>query len=116
MANLSNSVLLMGNLGRDPELVQYENGRKRTKFSLATKDYFRNKDGEMVTKTDWHLCVAWGKNAERLNDLLSKGKKVAVRGKLNYNSYEDKEGVSRTIAEVEVREFFLMGDPPKQEQ
>ena len=116
MSNLSNSVLLMGNLGRDPELTQYDNGRKRAQFSLATHDYYRNQNGEMVTKTDWHRCVAWGKNAERLNELLSKGKKVAVRGKISYNSYEDKEGVSRTIAQVEVKEFFLMGDPPKQEK
>lgn len=106
--NMRNSVLLMGNLGADPEFSKFENGTMRTRFSVATDETYRNKNGDMVTKTEWHRCVAWGKTAERMNKLLSKGKRVAIRGKLTYNAYEDKEGNQRYSTDVVVDEFELM--------
>ena len=108
MSNMKNSVLLIGNLGGDPVLSELTNGGKLTRLSLATNEYYRNKGGEMVEKTEWHRCIAWGKLAVRMRDKLSKGKKVAVCGKLTYRSYEDKEGKQRTLSQVEVQEYTIL--------
>ncbi len=108
MSNMRNSVLLMGNLGGDPEFSKFENGTMRALVSLATSESYRNKNGDLVTKTEWHRCKAWGKMAERMNSVLRKGKKVALRGKLTYNSYEDKDGNQRYSTEIVVEEFELM--------
>ena len=110
--NMRNSVLLMGNLGGDPEFSKFENGTMRTLISLATSETYKNKNGDLVTKTEWHRCKAWGKTAERMNNLLRKGKKVAIRGKLTYSSYEDKEGNQRYSTEIVVDEFELMESNP----
>lgn len=106
--NMRNSVLLMGNLGSDPEFSKFENGRMLARISLATNETYRNKNGDTVTKTEWHRCIAWGKTAELMNKLLNKGKRIAVRGKLTYSAYEDKEGVQRYSTEIVVDEFELM--------
>lgn len=108
MSNMKNSVLLIGNLGGDPVLSELTNGGKLARLSLATNEFYRNKDGEMVQKTEWHRCIAWGKLAEKMNDKLSKGKKVAVRGKLTYRTFEDKDGKQRTLSQIEVKEYTLM--------
>ncbi len=108
MTNLRNSVLLMGNLGANPEFSKFSNGGMLTRFSVATHEYYRDQNDDLITKTVWHRCIAWGKTAERLSNLLHKGQKVAVRGKLTYRTYQDKEGVERTQAQVDVKEFVLM--------
>lgn len=106
--NMKNSVTLMGNLGQDPEFNKYENGTMMARFSLATNETYQNKNGETVTKTEWHRCVAWGKTAERVNKVLNKGNKVAVLGRLSYSSYEDKEGKQRYSTDIVVEDFELM--------
>lgn len=108
MNSIKNSVFLIGHLGKDPELRQFDNGRCMAKFSLATSEYYTNKDGEKVQRTEWHNLVGWGKTAELMDRLLAKGKEVAVRGKLTYNQYEDKEGVKRSFPQVQVNEFVIL--------
>ena len=106
--NLKNSVTLIGHLGKDPESREYTTGKRLTRFSLATNDYYKDATGERVVRTQWHLCVGFGKVAELMNRLLKKGKKVAVQGKLEYRDYEDKDGVKRTMSEIIVNEFHLL--------
>jgi len=109
MNNLRNSVRLIGHLGRDPETKALAEGKSLTRISLATKEVYKNKDGEKIEDTQWHQLIGWGKTAELMSTLLKKGKQIAVDGKLVYNTYEDKDGVKRTTSEVVVSEFVLMG-------
>lgn len=108
MSTLKNKVQLIGNLGNDPEIVTLESGRKLAKFSMATNDTYRNNKGEKITETQWHNIVAWGKTAEIIESYLTKGKEVAVEGKLNTRSYEDKQGVKRYITEIVCQELLMM--------
>jgi single-strand DNA-binding protein len=105
---MKNSVLLMGNLGGDPVISEFSNGGKLTRLSLATHEYYRDKSGELIEKTEWHRCIAWGKLAEKINERLRKGSRIAVRGKLTYRSYEDKEGKQRTLSQIEIKEYTVL--------
>jgi len=113
MNKVRNSITLIGNLGKDPELMQFENGRTLAKFSLATNEVYRNSNGDKVTSTQWHNIVAWGKTAELLGTLLKKGKEVAVTGKLTYRSYQDKEGNNRYVPEIVIEDFALLSSGEK---
>lgn len=109
MSTLKNSVQLIGNLGNDPEVVNLESGRKLAKFSLATNETYKNQQGEKVTETQWHNLVVWGKTAEIAEKYLTKGREVAVNGKLTYRNYEDKNGVKRYFTEIVVNDLQLLG-------
>ncbi|NND15814.1 MAG: single-stranded DNA-binding protein [Eudoraea sp.] len=109
MNAIKNKVQLIGNLGQDPEIVTLENGNKLAKFSVATNESYRNKEGEKVTETQWHNVVAWGKTAEIVENYLAKGKEVAVEGKLMHRSYETKEGEKRYVTEVRCNELLMLG-------
>lgn len=109
MNALKNKVQLIGNLGQDPEIVTMENGTKLAKFSLATTESYKNAKGEKVDDTQWHNIVAWGKTAEIVENYLTKGKQVAVEGKLTHRSYETKEGDKRYITEVRCNELLMLG-------
>lgn len=109
MNALKNKVQLIGNLGQDPEIITLENGSKLAKFSIATSDSYKNAGGEKVEDTQWHNIVAWGKLAEIVENYASKGKQVAVEGKLTHRSYETKEGEKRYISEVRCNELLLLG-------
>lgn len=109
MMNLRNSVTLIGNLGRDPEFVEMDNGKRLAKISLATSETYRNQKGERVTATQWHQCVAWGKLADTMRSLLSKGRQVAVHGKITYTTYQDKSGATRYSTQIVVSDFVLLG-------
>jgi single-strand DNA-binding protein len=104
MRNLRNSVQLIGNLGRDPQFIELESGKKLVKFTLATNEYYRVGD-ERKQRTHWHNVVAWNKTAELMRDLLQKGSQVAVHGKLTHRSYEDKEGQTKYVSEIVANEF-----------
>ena len=106
--NLKNSVTLIGHLGKDPESREYTTGKRLTRFTLATNDYYKNAEGERVERTQWHNCVGFGKTAELMNDLLKKGKKIALQGKLEYRDYEDKDGNKRKTSEIIVNEFHML--------
>ena len=100
---------MIGNLGNAPEVKTIEGGKKLARFSIATKESYRNAKGEKVTETTWHNIVAWGKVAEIAEKYLTKGKEVAVEGKLINNSYTDKDGNKKYSTEVQVSEILMLG-------
>ena len=109
MYALKNKVQLIGNLGNAPEVKTTENGKKLARFSIATNENYRNAKGEKVKETTWHNLVAWGKVAEIAEKYLTKGKEVAVEGKLINRSYTDKDGNKKYVTEVEVNELLMLG-------
>ena len=107
-----NKVILVGNLGRDPEVRHLENGRAVANFSLATSETYKNREGERVTQTEWHNIVLWTPLAEIAEKYLSKGGQVYIEGKLTSRSYEDIDGVTKYRTEVVGREMTLLGTRP----
>lgn len=107
MNTLRNRVQLIGNLGNDPEIVNLQNGGKLAKFSLATNENYRDTKGEKQTITSWHNIVAWNKTAEIIEKYLSKGKEVAIEGKLSSRSYETKEGEKKFVTEIIINEVLM---------
>ena len=108
MRTLNNKVQLIGNLGMDPSMKELNNGQTVTKFSLATSDTYKDKDGKKVTETQWHNLIVWGKAAQVAGNYLQKGSRIAVEGKLVNRSYEDKEGNKRYITEIVVNDFMML--------
>ena len=113
MKNLVNRVQLIGHLGQDVETIETSTGVKLAKATLATSSSYYNKQGERVDNTDWHKLTAWGKTAELLTSLGTKGNKMAISGKISNNSYEDKDGVKRYSTEIVVDEFMILTPKPK---
>lgn len=109
MNALKNKVQLIGKLGNAPEVKQTQSGRKMAKFSIATNESYRNAQGEKITETQWHNLVAWGKMADVAEKYLSKGKDVAIEGKLINRNYIDKDGRKRYFTEILVNECMLIG-------
>ncbi|WP_037318819.1 single-stranded DNA-binding protein [Salegentibacter sp. Hel_I_6] len=109
MSTIRNKVQLIGNVGREPEIVNLESGKKLAKFSVATNESYKNGNGERITDTQWHNIVAWGKTAELVEKYVNKGKEVGVEGKLTSRSWDDKDGTKRYITEVICNELLLMG-------
>ncbi len=116
MNNLRNKVQLIGKLGMNPEMRTFNNGQKLARVSIATKDIFKNAKGEKVVETQWHRLVAWGKTAENMEVFLKKGNEIAVMGRLQHRSYEDKMGNKRNITEISVNEFMLLSSAAKQDK
>ena len=110
MSTLRNKVQLIGNLGNDPEIITMDSGKKLAKFSIATNESYKNAQGEKITDTQWHNVVAWGKTAEIIEEYVTKGKEVAVEGKLTTRSYDDKEGNKRYMTEVVCNELLMLGN------
>ena len=108
MSTLRNKVQLIGNLGSNPEIITLDGGKKIAKFSIATNESYKNAQGEKVTDTQWHNVVAWGKTAELMEQLLTKGKEVMLEGKLTNRSWDDKDGNKRYITEIVANEFMLL--------
>ena len=109
MNTLKNKVQLIGNLGNDPEIINLESGNTIAKFSLATNESYKDTNGERVTDTQWHNLVAFGKVAEIIEKYLTKGKEVAVEGKLTTRTWEDKDGMKRYTTEVVCNELLMLG-------
>jgi single-strand DNA-binding protein len=109
MKNLRNKVQLIGHLGGNPEVKNLEGGKTLAKFSVATNDTYKNAKGEKVEDTQWHNVVAWGKTAEVIEKYLTKGKEIAIEGKLTSRSYETKEGEKRYITEIVCSELMMLG-------
>lgn len=112
MNALSNSVRLLGNLGKEPVVKTFSNGGKVASFSLATKSFSKDKEGNRVEETDWHNLVVWGKQAEIAEKYLSKGSQIAVEGMLKNRKYTDSDGNDKYITEVVVNEFQMIGKKP----
>lgn len=104
-----NKVILVGNLGKDPEVRHLDNGRAVANFSLATSETYKNKQGERVTNTEWHNIVLWSPLAEIAEKFLKKGNQVYIEGKLTTRSWDDQEGNKRYTTEVVGREMTLLG-------
>ena len=111
-----NKVILLGNLGKDPEVRRLDDGRGVANFSLATSETYKNKSGEKVTNTEWHNIVLWSPLADIAENYLKKGSQVYIEGKIANRSYEDKDGVKKYVSEVVGREITLLGRPPEQQE
>ena len=107
-----NKVILLGNLGKDPEVRRLDDGRGVANFSLATSETYKNKSGEKVTNTEWHNIGLWSPLADIAENYLKKGSQGDIEGKIANRSYEDKEGVKKYISEVVGREITLLGRAP----
>ena len=95
-----NRVILIGNLGRDPEVRRLENGAVVAKFSVATNENYKDKSGEWQSQTEWHDIVVWRSLAERAEQQLKKGAQIYLEGKLTHRSWQDQEGNNRKTTEV----------------
>lgn len=95
-----NKVILIGNLGKDPEIRHLENGASVANFSVATNENYRDKSGEWQTVTEWHNIVAWRNLAERAERDLKKGSLVYIEGKLNTRKWQDRDGNDRYTTDV----------------
>ena len=110
MANGLNKVLLIGNLGQDPEVKYSQSGLAIATFSLATAESWRDKEtGQRETKTEWHRICAFGKLAEIMGEYLTKGKQVYIEGRLQTRSWEDKDGIKRYTTEVVASQMLMFG-------
>lgn len=105
-----NKVMLIGHLGRDPEMRFTPSGRPVTSFSLATNRSWNTSDGERHTETDWFNIVTWGNLAEICNQHLKKGQQVYIEGRLQTRRWDDKEGNKHTTTEVVASEMLILGD------
>jgi len=95
-----NKVILIGNLGRDPEIRYLEGNIAVARFSVATNESYKDKKGEWQTQTEWHDVVCWRNLAERAEKQLKKGSQIYLEGKLTHRKYQDKEGNDRYVTEV----------------
>jgi len=107
-----NKVILIGNLGRDPELRYTPSGQPVANFTLATTDNYTSKAGDREERTEWHRIVAWGKTAELCAQYLSKGRSVYIEGRLQTREWENKEGQKQRTTEVVANTVQFLG-PPK---
>lgn len=103
-----NKVILIGNLGKAPEVKHLQTGNTVTSFSLATSERYKNKAGEKVEETQWHNIILWGKQAEIAEKYLTKGSKICIEGKLTYRSWEDKDGNKRYVTEIVGSNFTIL--------
>jgi single-strand DNA-binding protein len=105
---MKNRVQLIGNVGQEPE-VKTINNKKVATLTIATNDFYYNEKGDKVEQTEWHRVTAWGKTAEIIEKYVTKGKEIAVEGKLTHRSYDDKDGNKRYVTEILVSELLLLG-------
>ena len=102
-----NKVILLGNLGKDPE-VKEVNGSKIAKFSLATSETYKDKEGNRIDRTEWHNIVFWRVQAEIAEKYLKKGSQIYLEGKIRTRSYDDKDGNKKYITEIEGENFTML--------
>jgi single-strand DNA-binding protein len=104
-----NKVILIGNLGRDPEVRYTPSGTAVANFSLATTDNWTNKDGEKQSRTEWHRIEAWGRLGEICGEYLSKGRQVYIEGSLQTDEWEDQEGNKRQTTKIRAWKMQMLG-------
>ena len=109
MNAMKNTVQLIGNVGNDPEIKNFDGGRKLANLTIATNDSYKNDKGEKIETTEWHKVVAWGKTADLIEKYVTKGNQIGIEGKLTHRSYDDKNGEKLYITEVVVNEVLLLG-------
>ena len=104
-----NKVILVGNLGKDPEVRHLEGGVSVAHFTLATNDYYKDKQGNRVERTEWHNISAWRGLADMADKFLKKGQQVYIEGKLRTRQYQDKDQQTRYITEIIADEISMLG-------
>ncbi len=109
MSGSLNKVILIGNLGRDPELKMTPGGQALARFSVATTETWKGQDGNKQSKTEWHNIVVWGKQAEIAEKFLRKGKQVMIEGRIQYREYTDQAGVKKTACDIRCDNFVMLG-------
>ena len=109
MANGLNKAILIGNLGKDPELRYTPSGVAMATFSIATSETWTGKEGEKETRTEWHRIVAFRKLAEICGEYLSKGKQVYIEGRIQTREWEDKDGNKRYTTEILANQMLMLG-------
>lgn len=109
-----NKVILIGNLGKDPEVGYTKEGKAVASFSLATSESWKGKDGNREEKTEWHRIVAWGKLGEICGEYLNKGKQVYIEGRLRTRDWDDKDGNKRTTTEIVANTMTMLGQAGQQ--
>ncbi|MFS8082498.1 MAG: single-stranded DNA-binding protein [Ginsengibacter sp.] len=108
-----NKVILVGNLGKDPEYKKLQDGTSVVKLTLATTESFRNKNGEVQSRTDWHTIIAWRGLADLAEKYMHKGSLLYIEGKLRNRQYEDKEGNKKFVVEVDAVELVMLDKKEK---
>jgi single-strand DNA-binding protein len=111
-----NKAILIGNLGKDPELRYTPSGQAVASFSIATTEKWKDKDGQLQERTDWHNIVVWGRQAEIANEYLKKGRPVYIEGRIQTRSYDDKDGNRRYITEIVARRMQFLDQRGAQER
>lgn len=109
MARSLNRATLIGNLGADPEIRATGSGSRVAQFSLATSRSWKDAEGAPHERTEWHRVVVWGPRVEVVEQYLKKGDRVYVDGEIQYRSYEDSEGTTKYVTEINVRDLLLLG-------
>ena len=113
MSRSLNKVMLIGNLGNDPEVRSTTGGNRVATFSLATSRTWNDASGSKQEKTEWHRCVVWNSKASTLADIVEKyvkkGDKLYVEGRVEYRQWQDKDGQTRYSTEINVRELIMLG-------
>jgi single-strand DNA-binding protein len=104
-----NKVMLIGNLGKDPELRYTPNGTAVATYSIATSDSWKDAEGKLTERTEWHNVVAWRKLAEISAQYLKKGQKVYIEGSIRNRNYDDKNGVKRYVTEIVADNLIMLG-------
>ncbi|MEZ4792191.1 MAG: single-stranded DNA-binding protein [Gelidibacter sp.] len=108
MNALRNTVQLIGRLGQDPEIVNFTDGNKMAKFSMATDDSYKDKDGNKVERAYWHNIIVRGGLVDVVEKYVAKGKEIAIEGKLTNRSWEDKEGKKHYTTEIVCNELLML--------
>lgn len=104
-----NRVILAGRLGKDPEVRFTPSGQAVANFTVATTEKWRDQQGQMQERTEWHNIVVWGKQAETCGQYLSKGRQVFIEGRIQTRSYDDKDGNKRYITEIVAQNVKFLG-------
>jgi len=105
-----NKVILLGRLGKDPEVKYTPSGTPVAKFTLATNDRFKDKDGNWQDRTEWHNLTAWARTAEIVGEYLKKGAQVYIEGSLRTHSWDDKQtGQKKYMTEINVNDLVMLG-------
>lgn len=104
-----NKVILLGNLGKDPETRYTTTGKPMTRFSLATSNSWVNGNGEKQQSTEWHNVVVWGKQGEACGQYLQKGRQVYVEGELRHRTYDNKDGKEQRVTEIVAQKVRFLG-------
>jgi len=109
MARGINKVILIGNLGQDPELRYTGSGTAVCNMRIATSESYKDRDGNQVENTEWHTVVAWSRLAEICGEYLKKGRQVYIEGSLQTRQWEDRDGNTRYSTEIKAREMQMLG-------